>query len=140
MLLKKAETEKIGNVTMLDSVTKKQVVDYLSILDAAVINLRKNDLFKTVIPSKIFETAAMQIPILIGVDGEARKIVEYYDAGLYYEPENGEDFIEKLYEILSSDEIILRFKKGCSKLARAYDRKDLAKKMYDNLRAVYEKG
>ncbi|MFT7054643.1 MAG: hypothetical protein ACJAR3_000269 [Roseivirga sp.] len=38
-----------------------------------LVPLRKDELFKTVIPSKIFETAAMCTPILLGVDGEARK-------------------------------------------------------------------
>jgi len=56
---------------MLDSIAKDQVSRYLSLVDISLINLKKNDLFKTVIPSKIFENAAMEIPILIGVDGEA---------------------------------------------------------------------
>jgi len=130
-LLQKVKSEKIANVTMLDSVPKNEVSDYLSILDAAVINLRKGDLFKTVIPSKIFETAAMEIPILLGVDGEARAIIEEYGAGLFYEPENQHDFIEKVNELFSGQEKIDKCKAGCKKLAFDFDRKMLAKKMFD---------
>ena len=36
---------------------------YISILDVCLINLRKSPLFTTVIPSKIFENAAMGIPM-----------------------------------------------------------------------------
>ncbi len=135
-LLRKIESEEIKNVTMLDSVPKNEVVDYLSILDAAIINLRKSDLFTTVIPSKIFETAAMQIPILLGVDGEARSIVEKYNAGLFYEPENQQDFIEKAQLLLSANGELKEYKAGAERLAKDFDRKVLAKKMLDIIKQV----
>lgn len=129
-LIQKVKSENIGNVTMLDSVTKNEVADYLSILDVAIINLKKSNLFKTVIPSKIFETAAMQVPILLGVDGEVRSIVEKYKAGLFYEPENENDFIKKAEYLFSNSSEIEKFKKGCKNLASDFDRKKLADKMY----------
>ncbi|WP_423128036.1 glycosyltransferase family 4 protein [Gaoshiqia sp. Z1-71] len=135
-LIEKVKSENIRNVTMLDSVPKNEVADHLSILDAAIINLRKSDLFTTVIPSKIFETAAMQIPILIGVDGEARSIIEKYKAGLYYQPENKSDFIEKINLLFSDPEAIVRYKAGCEKLANDFDRKILAKAMYEIIKSV----
>jgi len=125
-LLQKVQEEGISNVTMLDSVPKEKVVQYLSLLDAAIINLRKSDLFKTVIPSKIFETAAMEIPILLGVDGEARSIVEQYEAGLFYEPENQPDFIDKVNLLFSGNGEMAKLKEGCAVLARDFDRKKLA--------------
>jgi glycosyltransferase involved in cell wall biosynthesis len=128
-LLEKKEKEKISNVTMLESVPKKEVAKYLSIIDIALINLKKSELFTTVIPSKIFENAAMQIPILIGVDGEARSIIESYNAGLFFEPENRESFLNKLEEISKPDNQG-KFKEGCKKLATDFDRKKLADKMY----------
>ena len=132
-LVKKVSNEKIGNVTMLDSVPKKEIVDYLSILDISLINLKKDDLFKTVIPSKIFENAAMEIPIMIGVDGESRGIVESFGAGVYYEPENKKDFISKLNE-MDIAKSKSKFGTGGRKLAQFYDRTRLAKDMFDVLR------
>ncbi len=121
---------KLTNVTMLDSVSKKEVKRYISILDVCLINLKKSDLFKTVIPSKIFENAAMEVPILMGVEGEAKDIVEGYGAGLCFEPESELDFMNKLHEIFIPDRYSL-FKDGCQRLARDFDRKNLAKKMID---------
>lgn len=138
-LLQKVKSEKIKNVTMLNSIPKNEVPGYLSILDAAIINLRKGDLFKTVIPSKIFESAAMEIPILLGVDGEARLIIEKYEAGLFYEPENKRDFIYKVIELFSTRKNIDNFKAGCKKLVYDFDRKMLAKKMYDIICDVNKK-
>lgn len=127
----KINNDKIDNVTLLDPVQKNMVVEFLSITDAAIINLRKSELFKTVIPSKIFESAAMQVPILIGVDGESRSIVEKYNAGLYYEPENISDFISKATLLLSDKELHDACKEGGAKLAIDFDRKKLAKEMFD---------
>ncbi len=124
-LVDKVKHEQIKNITLLDSVPKNKVVNYLSIIDIALINLRKSDLFKTVIPSKIFENAAMQIPILLGVDGEARSIVEQYEAGLFYEPENINDFLDKL-EIIGTPEQYKKCQEGGLKLAKVFDRKKLA--------------
>lgn len=131
-LLQRVSKEQIKNVSMLDSVSKDEVVDYLSILDISLINLKKDDLFKTVIPSKIFENAAMRIPILIGVDGESRLIIEKYQAGLFYEPENKEDFIIQLKEITKKDTII-KCQNGSGQLAANFDRKLLAEKMFNLL-------
>lgn len=131
-LVKKLKEEAINNVTILDSVPKKEIVKYLSILDISLINLKKDDLFKTVIPSKIFENAAMQIPILIGVDGEARALVEKFQAGLYYEPENIKSFLASLESIYQKRNYN-QCKKGGAKLAEDFNRKILAKRMFDVL-------
>ena len=122
------ETLGVRNVSILDAVSKREVSRYISTLDVALINLKKSDLFKTVIPSKIFENAAMGKPILMGVDGEAREIVEGHGAGLCFEPENGDDFIAKLSE-LRDGAVYEECRKGCARLAAAYDRKKLAREM-----------
>ena len=121
-----------SNVTMLESVSKQEVRRYISILDICLINLRKSELFKTVIPSKIFENAAMGIPILMGVEGEAQEIVESYGAGLCFRPEDMDDFMAKLGQ-LQDPAVYASCKRGCLRLADDFDRKILAKKMYEIL-------
>lgn len=126
------------NVTMLDSVSKQDIKRYISILDICLINLKKSELFTTVIPSKIFENASMCIPILMGVDGEAREIVEKYRAGECFEPENEQDFLDKL-ALLQKKEIYANCQKGCSELAKDFDRKHLALRMFIELQNVFFK-
>ena len=136
-LMEKKENENINNVTMLDPVLKVQVPKYISLLDFSLINLKKSELFKTVIPSKIFENAAMEIPILLGVDGEAREIIEKYGAGLYFEPENMKSFLFALNEIIKPGNIE-KYKRGCRTLAQDFDRRKLAKDMYSIIKEVIE--
>lgn len=121
----KKQIENIANVTILETIPKDKLIKYLSLIDIALINLKKERLFKTVIPSKIFENAAMKIPILLGVDGEAREIVENFNAGLYFEPENERDFICKLQQLIDNKKNI----NGGPVLAVAYERNKLARKM-----------
>lgn len=128
---RKIADEGITNVVLLDSVPKNKVADYVALQDAALINLRRDPLFTTVIPSKIFETAAMNVPIMLGVDGEARALVEQYGAGVFYEPENKADFLEKLDMLFSSSELYDACRKGGARLAADYNRKNLARKMLD---------
>lgn len=132
-LLQKKDSEGIDNVTMLDSVPKSEVSSYISILDLSLINLRKSELFKTVIPSKIFENAGMEIPIIMGVQGEAQEIIEKYGAGLCFEPENEEDFVLKLDQLLNDDSLYSRCKEGERKLSEDFDRKVLAAKMLESI-------
>ena len=119
----------LSNVTMLDPVPKAEVKRYISVLDVSLINLKKSDLFLTVIPSKIFENAAMEIPILMGVGGEAKEIIDSYGAGVCFEPENEPDFMTKLDMLVSDPEFYEKCKIGCRRLAADFDRKVLASKM-----------
>lgn len=118
----------LSNVTMLPSVSKEEVVPYLSIIDIGLVNLIKSHLFKAAIPSKIFELAAMQKPILLGVEGEVQKIVDKYHAGVSFEPENEDDFLNSLFEITKNK---AAYHPGCQKLAANYDRKKLALQMLE---------
>lgn len=60
-IVKIASDLELKNITFLDSVSKNEVANYLSTIDASLAPLKKSDTFKSVIPSKIFEASAMKI-------------------------------------------------------------------------------
>ena len=126
---------KLSNCTFLDPIPKEEVPRYLSVVDVSLAPLKKSDTFKTVIPSKIFEASAMGKPTLLGVEGQAQKIIEEYDAGLGFEPENEVDFLKKI-EAIREKERYKELQKGCAKLAEDFDRKRLADKMLRILKEV----
>jgi glycosyltransferase involved in cell wall biosynthesis len=135
-LVEKVANEKIDNVFFVDPVSKDKVADYVALQDLALVNLRRDPLFTTVIPSKIFETSAMHIPIMLGVDGEARSLVEKYGAGLFYEPEDKKDFLAKLNRLISDRELYATCQEGCDRLAKDFDRKRLAQDMLEAIESV----
>jgi len=131
-LLKQAEDLKLKNVTFMPFVPKHEVVRYLSLMDVALVNLKKSDTFKTVIPSKIFEAAALQKPILLGLEGETKGIIESFNAGTCFEPENEEEFILKCHEILQEKQYS-ESQKGCKNLAEAFNRKKIALQVLETI-------
>ncbi len=71
-----------------------QMPPLLALSNACLVHLKACELFETVIPSKIFETMAMQRPIIMGVAGEARDIVLRANAGIPMTPDSPESLVE----------------------------------------------
>lgn len=126
----------LTNITFLDPIAKDEVPRYLSIIDVSLAPLIKSDTFKTVIPSKIFEASAMQKPTLLGVEGQAKEILELHNAGISFEPENEEDFLQKVLLLKEDPQLYSDLLRGCKNLAQAYDRKKLANKMLKSLKKI----
>jgi glycosyltransferase involved in cell wall biosynthesis/uncharacterized heparinase superfamily protein len=80
----------LDNVLMLPQQPREQMPLVWAATDASVILLRRSPLFTTVIPSKMFEAMAMARPIILAVDGQARRLMEAGACGLFVEPENAE--------------------------------------------------
>ena len=126
----------LSNVTFLDPILKDKMPQYLSIIDVSLAPLKREDNFKTVIPSKIFEASAMGKPTLLGVEGEAKSIIEKYNAGLCFVPEDQKDFVEKVMLLKRDKSLYNDCVKGCANLAKDYDRKKLALKMLHILKDI----
>ncbi|GAA0881355.1 glycosyltransferase family 4 protein [Algoriphagus jejuensis] len=135
-LIKRSHDANINNVTFLDSVPKDKVIDYLHLMDVALVNLKKSDTFSTVIPSKIFETAAVQKPIMLGLVGETKGIIEEYGAGVCFEPENAIEFRRALEILYDSRNDLSKYKEGCKRLASDFERKKIAREMLDTIESI----
>jgi colanic acid biosynthesis glycosyl transferase WcaI len=78
----------LNNVRFINQQPRENVPAYISASDVCLVPLRKNELFKTVIPTKMLEFMSCARPVILGVDGQARSILEEARAGLAIEPEN----------------------------------------------------
>jgi glycosyltransferase involved in cell wall biosynthesis len=100
-LVAKRDQMGLKNVVMLEQLPKAKMPALWSLTNAGLVLLKKSDLFKTVIPSKIFESMAMEVPIILGVEGEAKSIIDQAEAGICIEPEIPELLaraVQQLYE------------------------------------------
>ena len=70
------DAEKLDNVVMLGQRPKSEMPALWSATDASLILLKRSDTFKTVYPSKMSEAMAMQCPVILGVEGEAKQVLE----------------------------------------------------------------
>jgi glycosyltransferase involved in cell wall biosynthesis len=132
-LRQRAQDEGLNTVIFVDSVSKEQVVRFWSLLDVSIIHLKRDELFRSVIPSKLFECMGMAIPVLHGVQGESAGIVEREGVGLLFEPENPSALIEGLRRLAEDPELVARFKANGLKGAKRYGRSALALRMLDIL-------
>ena len=80
-LVERKETMGLANVIMLGQQPKERMPVLWAAADVSLVLLKRSDLFKTVIPSKIFEAMAMERPLILGVEGEAKALVEEAGAG-----------------------------------------------------------
>lgn len=135
-LLQLKKKLKLNNVTFLNSVSIEEVPGILRTMDVSLVPLRRSDTFKTVIPSKIFEAGICGVPVLLGVDGEARQIIEEYETGLFFEPENAEDFINKLNSLCLDKNLYEKCSDNGRKFAMKFDRNVMANNM---LKIIMEK-
>jgi glycosyltransferase involved in cell wall biosynthesis len=83
-----ARSRDLNNLRFVDQQPRERIPSYICASDACVVLLKKTDLFKTVIPTKMLEFMACARPIILGVDGQARAILQEAQAGLFVEPEN----------------------------------------------------
>ena len=137
-LLNKAQELKLTNAIFLDSVPKAEVVDYVNLNDVALVNLKKSNTFTAVIPSKIFESAAMGKPILLGLEGESKGIIKKYNAGDCYVPEDRASFINAVLKMASDEEKYREYQSGCDELIKDFDRKQIAGLMMESIKGVLE--
>lgn len=133
------DEKQLRNVLLLDPVSKDEIARYWSIVDVALVPLRKDPVFTTVIPSKIFEAAAMGKPILLGVEGQAKEIVEQYEAGLCFEPDDTDDMHAKIERLQHDRELYARLSQNGAILAADFDRTTLARRMYQHLETLVAK-
>jgi glycosyltransferase involved in cell wall biosynthesis len=125
----RAKAEGLKNIRIINSVPRHDVIRYWSLLDVSIIHLKKSELFTSVIPSKMFECMAMEIPILHGVEGESADIVLEHDIGLTFEPENHNQLVERLITLHDDWDVRARLANNGPIAALNYDRKLLAEKM-----------
>ena len=83
---------KLSNVLMLDQQPKEKMPELWSLSSVSLVLLKKSALFKTVLPSKIFESMAMEKPVILGVEGESAELVMSAGGGICIEPESRKGF------------------------------------------------
>ena len=140
-LEERLEAKPLPNVRLIDKQPKSLVLYWLALSDASIVHLKASPLFKTVIPSKIFEAMAMRIPILLGVDGETREIIEESEAGLFFTPEDSDALLEKVLVLRDDPALCARIGSNGDKYVREYhDREKIAQRYWDLLESVHAQG
>ena len=91
----------LTNVTFIPRVDSNEVSKYLNASDFLLVHLNKDKLFEITIPSKILAYLQSGRPILMGLKGDAADILNNAKAGFTFEPDNSQDLVSKLKQMIS---------------------------------------
>lgn len=105
MLQELTAKHELENVFFAGPVSKTTALEIVYNSNVAVIPLRKIDLFMGAIPSKIFENLALEKPVILGVDGEAKTLfIDNAQGGVYFEPENQGQLVDAILKMKDDKE------------------------------------
>jgi len=99
-----ASRRHLSNVEFLPEVPADEIAKYISLSSLCLVPLKKNELFKAALPSKMFDSWACGKPILLSVDGEARETLESARGGIFAEPENASAMARAIMEMYQKPE------------------------------------
>lgn len=124
------EKKQLKNVVLIDRQPKEMMPKLWSLCDVSLVPLVNRTLFKTVIPSKIFECMAMGIPTVMSVpEGEATAIVRETNSGLVVESENVDEITEAILRLYENKELYQRMRISSIEAAPKFSRDIMAEAM-----------
>ena len=127
----------LNNVTMLPEAPRHEMPAYLSAADVALVPLRKLELFQGALPSKMFDAWACGCPVLLSIDGEARRVLEKARGGLFVEPEDEEQLAEALAHLKGQPDLLAQYgARGREHVEQHYSRQRLAEQLEQVLRSM----
>ena len=98
-----AQARGITNIRFISQQAREKIPDYIAVSDACLVLLKKSEVFETVIPTKMLEFMSCARPVILGVGGQAREIMERSRAGICIEPENPEQLCEAILKLRNEE-------------------------------------
>ncbi len=132
-----AEERNLRNVRFTGLVPKREVPALISASGATLVHLRNTELFKTVLPSKLFEGMALGKPVLLGVLGEAETVLKAAKGGIVFEPENADALAKAIVTLAGNTELCESMgRSGAEHVRRHFDRSTLAERYVTEMREL----
>jgi glycosyltransferase involved in cell wall biosynthesis len=136
-LEREARARGLDRVVFTGRLPKAEMPKVLAASDACLVHLARKPLFRSVMPSKIFEAAAMARPIVLGVEGFAAEVVGGAGSGICIEPENAEQLVDAVLRLAGDRDLGRRLgRAGAERIATAYDYGELARAYAELIRRV----
>jgi len=127
-LLQLANQLSLMNVRFFPSQPTTRMPEIIQAFDLALVPLKRLELFKGALPSKMFEAMAAAVPILVTAEGEARELLSKAQAGISVEAENPEAMARAVLQVFRDEERLKTFGlHGRQYVMEHYDREKIAK-------------
>lgn len=124
------EAKQLTNVVLIERQPKDMMPRIWSLCDVSLVPLKNSDLFRTVIPSKIFECMGMGIPTIMSVPkGEATDIIQKTGSGMIVESENIDEIVEAILKLKDDVGLYSKLRGDSIKSGAEFSRDLMATKM-----------
>lgn len=134
-LIRMAEQLECQNVRFYGNQPRWKMPEILAALDASLVPLKRHKLFDGALPSKLFESMGSGIPVILGVKGEAQKLLEQSRGGICVEPESSAAIAEAILRLCDNQEMCSSLgAHGREYVLQNYNRKDIAERFLRFLR------
>ena len=100
-----ARSRALGNLTILDQQPRGKIPALVSASDVCLVLLKDTEIFKTVIPTKMLEFMSCARPVILGVEGEARAILEAAGGGICIHPEATDELVSAILLLAGNPEL-----------------------------------
>lgn len=117
---------KLDNVVFAGGLQRRHVPAILACSDVCLVHLRASEAFTSVMPSKIFEGAAMGLPVVLGVRGFAQRFVEAAGCGVCIAPDDADALAESVLRLADDPGLRRRLGLAGRECAARFDRDRLA--------------
>ena len=131
-----AKERGLDQVMFTGQVEKGEIPALLRTVDVCLVHLRGLPLFRTVLPSKIFEAFATGKPIIVGVPGDASAVVLEAEAGIEIAAEDAEALVAAVQELRNDPERARQLGANGRRVVESdYNRDVLAKRFLEVIEA-----
>ncbi|HUO15340.1 MAG TPA: glycosyltransferase family 4 protein [Verrucomicrobiae bacterium] len=132
-----AKERDLSNVLFLDQQPRDAIPAFISASDACVVLLKKTEIFKTVIPTKMLEFMSCARPVILAVEGQAQEIIEQANGGIVIEPENASALSQVIHQLAGNKEFAAALgQKGREYVVEHFSRARTAEKYIDILQRI----
>lgn len=124
--------KQLSNVVLIDRQPKEMMPRVWSLCDVSLVPLVNKELFRTVIPSKIFECMGMGIPTIMSVpEGEATSIIRNTHSGLVVQSECVDSIASAIIKLSTNKDLYYELKASSINSAQLFSRDLMAERMID---------
>ena len=138
-LIEETKKRNLSNIIFKDSVPKKEVFKYILSSDMGMSVLKNVDTFKTIYSNKTFDYMSCKTPVLMLIDGISKELIEQAKCGIFAEPENTDDIVDKVIKMMQSKNLQKLGENGYRYAKDNFDRTKLASYYYERLETLKDK-
>lgn len=128
----------LNNLQFFDAVPKSQMQKIIMDTNASIIPLKRLDLFKGAIPSKIFENLALKKPIILGVEGEAEELfIQQGKCGVSFTPEDSKDLAKQILHLYNNPNLVKELgENGLAYVSKNFNRDKIAEDFFKQISSL----